>query len=240
MRIPKKKDTTQPKKKKKKTQSTDEEDHPIPAELTLPPPVDNPNRDETAELKKKKKKKKTQRTDEEDRPISAELTLPPPADNPNPDQTGTSFPPEFPHPDEIVPDLVPNRPDALDEIVPDLVDQPGLQDEPHISQTSNPPNAVQDPTPDDAAGSGPPRPPIPPLPLDYQNEPVSDLTSSFWTININPTSTVKDLEKQHKEIKKQIAPLQQQLNKLYEEQAHIESCRDFFETDATGFMNTYQ
>ena len=93
--MPEKKNTTETKKKKKKrkTQSTDEEDRPIPPELRLPPPGDNPNNNETTQPKKKKKKK-TKRTDEEDRPIPAELKLPPPVNNPNPDQTGTSFPPQ--------------------------------------------------------------------------------------------------------------------------------------------------
>ena len=51
---------------------------------------------------------------------------------------------------------------------------------------------------------------------------------------------MKDLEKKHKNIQKEIAPLQKQLEKLNNEKAHIESCQNFFESDETGFMNTFQ
>ena len=56
----------------------------------------------------------------------------------------------------------------------------------------------------------------------------------------NEKKSMKDLEKKHKNIKKEIAPLEKQLEKLNNEKAHIESCQNFFESDETGFMNTFQ
>ena len=125
-RIPDKKDTTSQKKKKikKKTtsESTHEQDSPIPQELRLPPPIEDPIGDPTdtfippephpvddpncdtpipdkkentpPKKKKSKRKKKTQSTHEQDSPIPPELKLPTPVEDPICDLTDTSIPPE--------------------------------------------------------------------------------------------------------------------------------------------------
>ena len=56
-----------------------------------------------------------------------------------------------------------------------------------------------------------------------------NLKQGYWAIGTEKTS-MKDLEKKHKNIQKEIAPLQKQLEKLNNEKAHIESCQNFFET----------
>ena len=65
-------------------------------------------------------------------------------------------------------------------------------------------------------------PPIPPLPVGYKN------------------MTVKQLEKKHKHIQKEIAAQRKELEKLKNEKAHIECCLDYFETDEQDFMCTLQ
>ena len=52
-------------------------------------------------------------------------------------------------------------------------------------------------------------------------------------------TTIKDLEKRDKELKKSIASLQKQLEKLNYEKAHIECCLDYFQTDQDNFMENY-
>ena len=65
-------------------------------------------------------------------------------------------------------------------------------------------------------------PPIPPLPVGYK------------------TMTVKQLEKKHKHIQKEIAAQCKELEKLKNQKAHIEVCLDYFETDEQDFMCTLQ
>ena len=65
-------------------------------------------------------------------------------------------------------------------------------------------------------------PPIPPLPVGYK------------------TMTVKQLEKKHKHIQKDIAAQLKELEKLKNQKAHIEVCLDYFETDEQDFMCTLQ
>ena len=101
-------------------------------------------------------------------------------------------------------------------IPPELQLPPPVKDP--IRDPNNPPSAVQDPTPHDNQRP----PPIPPRSIGYKN------------------TSMKDLEKKHRDINKSISPLQRQLDKLNNQKAHIESCLNFFETDQTGFMNTYQ
>ena len=48
------------------------------------------------------------------------------------------------------------------------------------------------------------------------------------------------MEKRDKEIKKSIASLQKQLEKLNFEKAHIECCLDYFQTDQDDFMETME
>ena len=50
-----------------------------------------------------------------------------------------------------------------------------------------------------------------------------DLKQGYWAID-NEKKSMKDLEKKHKNIQKEIAPLEKQLEKLNNEKAHIESC----------------
>ena len=113
LRIPDKKDTTSQKKKKIKkkmtSESTHEQDSPIPQELRLPPPIEDPIGDPTdtpipdkkentpPKKKKIKRKKRTQNTHEEDTAIPPELRLPTPVEDPICDPPDTSIPPE-PHP----------------------------------------------------------------------------------------------------------------------------------------------
>ena len=65
-------------------------------------------------------------------------------------------------------------------------------------------------------------PPIPPLPVGYK------------------TMTVKQLEKKHKHIQKEIAAQCKELEKLKNQKVHIEVCLDYFETDEQDFMCTLQ
>ena len=65
-------------------------------------------------------------------------------------------------------------------------------------------------------------PPIPPMPDNYQK------------------TTNKDLEKKDKELKKSIASLEKQLEKLNFEKAHIECCLDYFQTEQDDFMETVE
>ena len=65
-------------------------------------------------------------------------------------------------------------------------------------------------------------PPIPPLPVGYK------------------TTTVKQLEKKHKHIQKEIAAQCKELEILKNQKAHIEVCLDYFETDEQDFMCTLQ
>ena len=65
-------------------------------------------------------------------------------------------------------------------------------------------------------------PPIPPMPIHYQK------------------TSMKDLERKDKQIKKSIASLEKQLNELMFEKAHIQSCLDYFQTDHDDFMQTVE
>ena len=58
-------------------------------------------------------------------------------------------------------------------------------------------------------------------------------------INYQKT-TIKDLERRDKELKKSIASLEKQLDKLNFEKAHIECCLDYFQTDQDNFMETVE
>ena len=53
-------------------------------------------------------------------------------------------------------------------------------------------------------------------------------------------TTIKDLEKKDKELKKSIISLQKQLEKLNFEKAHIECCLDYFQTEQDDFMETVE
>ena len=53
-------------------------------------------------------------------------------------------------------------------------------------------------------------------------------------------TTMKDLEKKDKELKKSIISLEKQLEKLNFEKAHIECCLDYFQTEQDNFMETVE
>ena len=53
-------------------------------------------------------------------------------------------------------------------------------------------------------------------------------------------TTIKDLEKKDKELKKSIISLERQLEKLNFEKAHIECCLDYFQTEQDNFMETVE
>ena len=65
-------------------------------------------------------------------------------------------------------------------------------------------------------------PPIPPMPIHYQE------------------TSIKDLERKDKQIKKSIPSLEEQLNELMFEKAHIQSCLDYFQTDQDNFMQAVE
>ena len=65
-------------------------------------------------------------------------------------------------------------------------------------------------------------PPIPPMPENYKK------------------TTIKDLEKKDKELKKSIISLERQLEKLNFEKAHIECCLDYFQMEQDNFMETVE
>ena len=58
-------------------------------------------------------------------------------------------------------------------------------------------------------------------------------------INYQKT-TIKDLERRDKELKKSIAILEKQLDKLNFEKAHIKCCLDYFQTNEDDFMETVE
>ena len=53
-------------------------------------------------------------------------------------------------------------------------------------------------------------------------------------------TTIKDLEKKDKELKKSIISLERQLEKLNFEKAHIKYCLDYFQTEQDDFMETVE
>ena len=65
-------------------------------------------------------------------------------------------------------------------------------------------------------------PSIPPMPIHYQK------------------TSIKDLERTDKQIKKSMASLKKELNKLMLEKAHIQSCFNYFQTDQDDFMQTVE
>lgn len=89
-------------------------------------------------------------------------------------------------------------------------------DDPTIPQDWQLPPNTQDPSPPQ-----PQPPPIPPMPYP----PYSRDTS------------LKKLKKQDKKIKEKIKNLEKELEQLEVQEAHLESCKDFFETDPQSFMN---
>ena len=58
-------------------------------------------------------------------------------------------------------------------------------------------------------------------------------------INYQKT-TIKDLERKDKELKKLIASLEKKLDKSNFEKAHIESCLDYFQTNQDNFIQTME
>ena len=49
-------------------------------------------------------------------------------------------------------------------------------------------------------------------------------------------TSIKDLEKKHKEVKKTIKQLEKELDKLYIEKIHLDGCIGYFNDDSEDFM----
>ena len=49
-------------------------------------------------------------------------------------------------------------------------------------------------------------------------------------------TSIKDLEKKHKEVKKTIKQLEKELDKLYIEKIHLDRCIGYFNDDSEDFM----
>ena len=64
----------------------------------------------------------------------------------------------------------------------------------------------------------PQSPPIPPMPKGYKK------------------TSIKDLEKKHKEVKKTIKELEKELEKLYVEKVHLDGCIGYFNEDSADFL----
>ena len=159
-----------------------------------------------------------------DPPIPPELQLPAPIsgrrdedDTPKSDAFVTIDPP-------IPPELQLPTPisDRTDELPEGDVYQGSIVDP--ITITLDPDESHSPPQPPDRSESAlpPMPPPIPPLPVGYK------------------TTTVKQLEKKHKHIQKEIAAQLKELEILKNQKAHIEVCLDYFETDEQDFMCTLQ
>ena len=245
--IPDKKENTPPKKKKskrkKKTQSTHEQDSPIAPELKLPTPVQDPICDPT------------------------DTSIPPeprPVDNENRDPNNDVVrDPNCEYEDIkhlLIPDhgpvsIIRKKDGSVRYVLSRADDPPHIPIPPPSDLESNKYVVVihkQNGSiryilrrPDD-----PPDIPIPPpsdlesnehLVIHKKNGSIRYQLDRAGSLAIdNEKKSVKDLEKKHKNMKKQIAPLEKQLEKLNNEKAHIESCQNFFESDETGFMNTFQ
>ena len=74
------------------------------------------------------------------------------------------------------------------------------------------------PAPHDNKIRDPQPPPIPPMPKGYKK------------------TSIKDLEKKHKEVKKTIKKLEKELDKLYIEKIHLDRCIGYFNDDSEDFI----
>ena len=93
----------------------------------------------------------------------------------------------------------------------------------------------ENPNPDQFAPVPPIAEEIPPAPRDNkicdpQPPPISPMPKGY------KKTSIKDLEKKHKEVKKTIKQLKKELDKLYIEKIHLDGCIGYFNDDSEDFM----
>ena len=208
---------------------------PIPPELQLPAPIsDRRDEDDTP---------KSDASVTIDPPIPPELQLPTPISDKMDEPTKGDFYVMIEHTREPISDRMEEPPkgdfyvmiehtheqqdpgpisDRTDEPPEGDVYQGSIFD--RITMTLDPAESHSPPQPPNRSESALPPlpPPMPPLPVGCK------------------TMTVKQLEKKHKHIQKEIAAQRKELEKLKNQKAHIEVCLDYFETDEQDFMCTLQ